>query len=646
MIQLFKPKLIAILILTTGALALNINPSKAQCEVSANVFPQVICAGNTVTLSATGGCGLLMMNTFDNGTIGTGWSSTAANPVFTNPCGPGPSGAHLWVGTTPSNIRTLVTIDYDVSIGNCSVNWWMRYGQEKSSGDCEDPDLVDEGVHLQWSTDNGVTWTDFAGPNSSPVGPNTNTPPFNTTTPGTGGYWAPPSGGTHGNYPPTQSVYYWHEYESDVPPIASTSSTKFRWAQLNTSDQGYDAWGIDEVEIKCPTGNLNVSWDHGPTSLDPPPVTLPPKGTTYDTCFVVTVSDTINSATDSVCVTVNPIPDSDFSLSDSNVCGDDPVTATYTGSASSGGIYNWDFGSTSVNGQGPHTHNFSSSGQKEVSLVVQENGCQSNKTTKTVEVHPYPSVNAAPNPMEACLNDTISFNNGTQPDSATTWSWDFGDGNTSNQKSPSHLYTAAGTYKVDLTATSAYGCTDSVTGLPITINPNPTAAIDTNWIDYENNELEYNDASQPGNSTSSISDWTWSFGGGANPSSGSSSSESVTYDGQGNYTTTLIVTNNHGCTDTTDIGITIYKLEIPNVITPNNDGYNDVFKIQAIEDDVLQNVSLVIYNRWGKKVFETSNYQNDWDADNLADGTYYYVLSFVSPRGEEKFNGSVTVLRE
>jgi len=641
MYKIFKSKLLAILLLTTGALAININQSNAQCDVTANAFPQVMCAGQDVTLSATGGCGILMLNTFDNGTIGQGWSATAANPVFTNPCGPGPSGAHLWVGTTPSNTRTLVTVDYDVSIGNCTVNWWMRYGKVSGQGDCEDPDEPDEGVHLQWSTNNGGTWNDFTGTNQYPVGPNTTTPPFNTTTPGSGGYWQPES------FPSTLSVYYWNQYQSDVPTVASTNSTKFRFAQLSNSSDGWDAWGIDEVEIKCPTaGTLNVTWDHGSTKLDPSPITLPSIGTTYDTCFVVTVSDSINSATDSVCVTVNPIPDSDFSLSDTNICSDESVTANYTGTATQGGIYNWDFDGTPESGQGPHTHNFSSPGQKQVSLVVQEDGCASDKTTKTVEVHSSPSVNAAPNPMEACLNDTITFINGTQPDSATTWSWDFGDGNASSQKSPSHLYNTAGTYKVDLTATTAYGCTDSVTGLPITINPNPTAAIDTNWINYENNELQYDDASQPGNSTSSISDWAWSFGGNATPSSGSSSSENVTYSGQGKYTTTLIVTNNHGCTDTTDIGITIYKLKIPNVITPNNDGYNDVFKIQAIEDDVLQNVSLVIYNRWGKKVFETSNYQNDWDADNLADGTYYYVLSFVSPRGEEKFNGTITVLRE
>ena len=641
--KIIKTKLLAILLLTTGALALNMNQSKAQCQVDANAFPQSLCAGDKVTLSATGGCGLKMLNTFDNGTIGQGWYSTQANPVFTNPCGQGPSGAHLWVGTTPSNNRTLVTVDYDVSIGNCSVNWWMRYGRVQGPGNCEDPDANNEGIHLQYSTNNGGNWDDFTGTNQEAIGTTSPGPPFNTTTPGSGGYWQTYSGQSTQQQ---HETYYWNKYESDVPAIASTSSTRFRWAQLSTSNQGYDAWGIDEVNIKCPTGNLNVAWDHGPTKLAPPAVTVPPKGSTYDTCFVVTVSDTINSATDTTCVTVNPIPDSDFSLSDKSICGDDPVTANYTGSASQGAAsYNWDFGGTSLTGQGPHTYKFSSSGQKQVSLTVQENGCQSSKTTKTVDVHPYPSVNFAPDPMEACINDSITFNNGTTPDSAATWNWSFGDGNSSSQKNPVHTYNSAGTYDVSIAATTAFGCTDSQS-VPVTIHPNPIAAIDTSWIDYENNNLQYDDASQPGNSSSSITDWNWNFGNNATPSTSTNSSEGVEYSGQGNYTTKLIVTNNHGCKDTTDMDVTIYKLEIPNVITPNGDGVNDVFKITAIDEGVLNNVSLVVYNRWGKKVYESSNYQNDWDASNLSDGTYYYVLSFVSPRGEEKFNGSLTILKE
>ncbi|MCF8218551.1 MAG: T9SS type A sorting domain-containing protein [Bacteroidales bacterium] len=319
----FNNRSLALFLIFPALFFFNTTTARAQCDITASASANVVCSGDTVSLSADGVCyDLLAVSTFNNGTIGTGWSSSEANPVFTNPCGPGPNGAHLWVGTTNSQVRTLVSVDYDVSIGNCTINWWMRYGKVLLQGDCEDPDEPYEGVHLQYSTNNGTTWTDFPGPDKDPVGPNDTVPPFNTDTAGTGGYWEPD--GVPPN-PPTQSVYYWHEYESDVPAVASTSSTRFRWAQLSTSAQGYDAWGIDEVEIKCFTdSNLVVNWDHGPTQLSPPSVTLPSQGTTpYDTCFIVTVSDSINSATDSVCITVNPNPDA--SLPDTILTGNDTL---------------------------------------------------------------------------------------------------------------------------------------------------------------------------------------------------------------------------------------------------------------------------------------------------------------------------------
>lgn len=616
--------------------------ANAQCEVKANAYPQVICAGDAVTLSASGGCGFLMNNDFNNGTIGVGWNSTQANPVFNNPCGPGPNGAHLWVGTTPSNSRTLITVDYDVSIGGCDIEWYMRYGRVQGSGNCEDPDAQNEGVHLQWSTNNGATWTDFPGPDQEPVGNLNTNPPFPTTTPGTGGYWQPHSSQSA---QAGSELYYWNLYNCPIPVSATTPNTRFRWAQLATSSTGFDAWGIDEVEIKCPTGNLNVQWNHGPTVLNPPAVTLPPVGqVSYDTCFKVTIWDSINSATDSVCVTVNPIPTSDFTISDTSICGGDSTTFTYTGTATSQATYNWDFDGNSASGQGPHTHSFSGSGQKTVSLSVQENGCKSTTTKKTLSVHPYPSVSFFPDPVKTCIGDSISFINQTSP-ATSTWKWGFGDGAGSTQESPSHMYTAPGTYNVSLVATTDYGCVDSLTNIPITIYPKPVAAIDTTWIDYANWRIQFDDVSDPGSATSSITNWLWDFGSDASPSSSTSNSAVVEYTNMNNYTVKLLVTNNHGCSDSTTMKITIYQLEIPNVITPNADDVNDKFVINAIDSDVLKNVTLIIYNRWGKKVYENPNYDNEWDGDNLAEGTYYYILRFTSPRGEEEFHGSITVLR-
>ena len=78
----------------------------------------------------------------------------------------------------------------------------------------------------------------------------------------------------------------------------------------------------------------------------------------------------------------------------------------------------------------------------------------------------------------------------------------------------------------------------------------------------------------------------------------------------------------------------------PNVITPypSSPGKNDYFEIQGLPP----NSSIVIYNRWGEKVFEAANYQNNWDANGLSDGTYYYILT-MNGKG---YKGYVQVLRD
>jgi gliding motility-associated-like protein len=61
---------------------------------------------------------------------------------------------------------------------------------------------------------------------------------------------------------------------------------------------------------------------------------------------------------------------------------------------------------------------------------------------------------------------------------------------------------------------------------------------------------------------------------------------------------------------------------VPNVVTAPGEGKNDVFTV----DDALKGSSLTIFNRWGKMVFETTNYRNTWNGEDLAGGSYYYVL--------------------
>ncbi len=91
------------------------------------------------------------------------------------------------------------------------------------------------------------------------------------------------------------------------------------------------------------------------------------------------------------------------------------------------------------------------------------------------------------------------------------------------------------------------------------------------------------------------------------------------------------------------------EITIPDVFTPNSDGVNDVFEIVGISS--YQNSRLTITNRWGKVVYENSNYGTPfWNGTHynsgaeLADGIYYYEL--VLGRTNEAYTGTVTIFRD
>jgi gliding motility-associated-like protein len=110
---------------------------------------------------------------------------------------------------------------------------------------------------------------------------------------------------------------------------------------------------------------------------------------------------------------------------------------------------------------------------------------------------------------------------------------------------------------------------------------------------------------------------------------------------------------NGSCTDDALITITVLPeencretLQIPSGFTPNGDGYNDVFFIKGL-DDYPEN-SLVIYNRWGNKVFEQSPYKNKWKGVNMSnellpEGTYFYI--FTVKAIDKVFKGYIDIRR-
>jgi gliding motility-associated-like protein len=614
--------------------------SWAQCEVKATVNPTTICEGQSVFFKATGSCNFLMNNDFNNQSLGVGWSSTAANPVFNNPCGPGPNGSHAWVGTTNSPTRTLVTQNYNVSIGGCKVEFYMRYGRVQGSGPCEDPDATNEGVHLQYSTNSGGTWTDFPGAALNPVGINSTTGPFSTTLPGSGGYWTPESSQANQQ---NSSLYYWHKYSCPVPPIATTTSTKFRWAQLANSSSGWDAWGIDEVEIVCPDSNTVVEWTDPSGAIFSNNFVAGVQYPTTTGWYYIKITDKASGmfAKDSVYITVNSIPTSDFTVSDTSICQNDSVLFTFAGSASAAASYMWDFDGTAVSTMGPHTEKYNQYGVFPVSLTINDKGCISPKTTKNIHVNPMPMLSFFANKFDGCEPLTVNYTNATFPTN-TDYYWRFGDGTTSTDVNPIHTYNNDGIYTIQLFGQTTDGCKDSISiNNLIKVYPTPVADFTANKMvtSFKDPTFIITNTSQH----SFICEWD--FGDGNIDTNCLINSH--TYSGEGEYSICLTVMSEHGCLDSLCkiFKVVVDEITIPNVITPDGDGYNQYFEIENISK--LQSHKLMIYNRWGKKVFESTNYQNDWDGDNLSDGVYFYTLVYTTMLGnEERMEGTVTIMRK
>ena len=84
-----------------------------------------------------------------------------------------------------------------------------------------------------------------------------------------------------------------------------------------------------------------------------------------------------------------------------------------------------------------------------------------------------------------------------------------------------------------------------------------------------------------------------------------------------------------------------------NVVTPNNDGFNDTFRIPCLSSDRYENNKLIIFNRWGDEVYSAQPYKSDWDAtykgSNLPSGTYFYILTLNIER--EPIQGFIVVER-
>ncbi|CAA9479125.1 MAG: CBM44, partial [uncultured Segetibacter sp.] len=205
--------------------------------------------------------------------------------------------------------------------------------------------------------------------------------------------------------------------------------------------------------------------------------------------------------------------------------------------------------------------------------------------------------------------------------------WDFGDGTTSTETSPVHLYSMPGTYTVRLRAVDSGTCNiiDS-TAAAIVVSSKPKASYtfapnppkENTPVDFLNNSIE-------------ATRYLWQFGDGETLSTASQESVQHIYNLTGSFNSCLIALNNFGCQDTTcqDIVARITPvIDVPNAFTPNGDGINDKVFVRGF--GIIKS-SWRIYNRWGNLVFETNDRTQGWDGtykgSTQPKEVYHYVLA-------------------
>ncbi|HLO72034.1 MAG TPA: PKD domain-containing protein [Flavipsychrobacter sp.] len=288
----------------------------------------------------------------------------------------------------------------------------------------------------------------------------------------------------------------------------------------------------------------NYTWDFGDGSATVSCSTCNTQSHTYTSSgtYTVTLTYTTGSCTltRTTAVNIATKPTAAFSASPTALCPGSPVTFTNSSTGATG--YTWLFGNGGTSTATNPVYNGYTRGVYTVMLIANNNGCRDTATrTNYITVHP-PEANFGL--ATSCTNRyTVTLTDSSV--GANTYSWDFGDGNTSTQigGTLTHTYSTPGTRTITLNVyNTTYGCSSTVTR---TVNVQPLSPVftvsDTTLCKGESTMFSIT-TSGSGNS------YTWHFGNSVTFSTGASTVY-YAYPAGGTYSPKLVVTDANGCKD-------------------------------------------------------------------------------------------------
>ena len=257
-------------------------------------------------------------------------------------------------------------------------------------------------------------------------------------------------------------------------------------------------------------------------------------------------------------VEVGPIPEADFSAT--TVCLNEFTEFTDLSTVNTGSIvdWQWDFGDGNNSGDQHPTHTYNASGFYDVTLTITtDNGCTDN-ITESVQIYTLPDIDFSFN--EACDGEVVELSDlSTDVDGDMIgWNWDFGDGNTSNNQNPSHVFPNDNTYTVTLQGITSNGCAaelaQDLTVFPIPVADFSSTTVCANQVTNLTNESTVD-------TPSTITVWEWDIGNNGIVNY-PSENPNHTFNNGGTHEVNLYVETDFGCSDEITLDVVVDPLPV------------------------------------------------------------------------------------
>jgi gliding motility-associated-like protein len=357
--------------------------------------------------------------------------------------------------------------------------------------------------------------------------------------------------------------------------------------------------------------------------------------------FPITVSATDaqgNVCTSTTSVIINPLPIVDAG-NDVSTCLGNSVTLSGSGAST----YQWSGGIQNATPFNPTINSIYTVTGTDV------NGCvNTDDVTLTMLYAQMPSI--SPSITAGCVPSQVTFTNNDPQ--AQNCIWSFGNGATGiGCTAQQTIFDQVGCYDIGLTQTDVQGCDTTVLFDDVVCIEEAIAAFYVNpgTIGPGNSTVNYYNVSE------GAVTYNWDFGDGQS-SSAPEPTNTYSTSLQTGFTTTLIATSPAGCSDTTSMPIgyeeqLIYY--VPNSFTPDADEHNQLFTPIFTSGFSPEKFEMVIYNRWGELIWQSTDPTKGWDGSygieglDAQAGTYTWVI-FFKPKATDdkiKISGFVNLLR-